>query len=240
MCLPHSCVATRAVRTHRERRFQSLFFCCVTSQRTWRFPLQRVYGPLPSNGCFSVSKVLALSKYATISFGSYVVSLLTASQITNRTKPHKLFENERVEVTEGWRNLLNRKLHNFYALLIIINVERSMREYSTHARYEMCMQNIRIHLSIQKSPPLSRVMLLTLLCHKSDFSWGTCTALGSTGLACARRALFSQRCFRISAARCTTSERWSVFRVLVPRYEAKYWYVACLVRIPDLVMIWNF
>jgi hypothetical protein len=38
----------------------------VTSQSTWRVPLLRVYGPLPSNGCFSASTFLALSKYATI------------------------------------------------------------------------------------------------------------------------------------------------------------------------------
>jgi hypothetical protein len=38
----------------------------VTSQLTWRVPLLRVYGPLPSNGCFSASTALAFSKYATI------------------------------------------------------------------------------------------------------------------------------------------------------------------------------
>jgi hypothetical protein len=65
-CLPHSCIATSATRTHRERRLQHLFYCCVTSQRTWRVPLLRVYGPLPSNGCFSASTVLALRKYATV------------------------------------------------------------------------------------------------------------------------------------------------------------------------------
>jgi hypothetical protein len=66
MCLPHSCVATRMARIHRERRLQHVFYCCVTSQRTWRVPLQRNYRPLPSNGCFSASTVVALSKYATI------------------------------------------------------------------------------------------------------------------------------------------------------------------------------
>jgi hypothetical protein len=66
MCLQHSCVATSAVQTHRERRLQHLFYCCVTSQRTWHVLLLRVYGPLPRNGCFSSFTVLALSKYATI------------------------------------------------------------------------------------------------------------------------------------------------------------------------------
>jgi hypothetical protein len=66
MCLPDSCVATSAARIHRERRLQYLFYSCVTSQRTWRVPLLRVYGPLPSNGCISASTVLALSKYATL------------------------------------------------------------------------------------------------------------------------------------------------------------------------------
>jgi hypothetical protein len=66
MCLPHSCVATRAARIHRKRRLQHLSYCCVTSQRTWRVPLLRVYGPLPSNDCFSAAIVLSLSKYATI------------------------------------------------------------------------------------------------------------------------------------------------------------------------------
>jgi hypothetical protein len=47
--------------THRERRLQNIFHCFVTSQRTWRVPLLRVYGPLPSNGYFSTSTVLALS-----------------------------------------------------------------------------------------------------------------------------------------------------------------------------------
>jgi hypothetical protein len=66
ICLPHSCVATSAARIHRERRLQHIFHCYVTSQRTQRIPLLRVYGPLPDNGCFSASTVLALSKYATI------------------------------------------------------------------------------------------------------------------------------------------------------------------------------
>jgi hypothetical protein len=68
MCLPHSCVATSAARIHRERRLQRLFYP-VTSQRMWRVPLLRVYGPLPGNDCFSASTVLALSKYATIDWG---------------------------------------------------------------------------------------------------------------------------------------------------------------------------
>jgi hypothetical protein len=37
MCLPH-----RATRIHRERRLQHLFYCCMTSQSTWRAPLLRV------------------------------------------------------------------------------------------------------------------------------------------------------------------------------------------------------
>jgi hypothetical protein len=36
-------------RIHRERRLQHLFYCCVTSPRTWRVPLLRVYVPSPSN-----------------------------------------------------------------------------------------------------------------------------------------------------------------------------------------------
>jgi hypothetical protein len=39
MCLPHSCVATSAARTHRKRRLQNLFHCCVTSQHMWGVPL---------------------------------------------------------------------------------------------------------------------------------------------------------------------------------------------------------
>jgi hypothetical protein len=66
MCLRHRCLATNAARTHRKRRLQLLFYCCMTSQRMWRVPLLRVYGPLPSKGCFSASTVLALSKYATV------------------------------------------------------------------------------------------------------------------------------------------------------------------------------
>jgi hypothetical protein len=66
MCLPCSCVATSAELTHRERHLQHLFYCCVKSQLTWCVPLLPVYGPLTSNGCFSASTVLALSKYATI------------------------------------------------------------------------------------------------------------------------------------------------------------------------------
>jgi hypothetical protein len=58
MCLPYSCVATSAAQTHRERRLQLLFCCCVTSQRMWRVPLLRVYRPLPSKGCFSASTLL--------------------------------------------------------------------------------------------------------------------------------------------------------------------------------------
>jgi hypothetical protein len=65
MCLPHSCVATRA-RTYRERRLQHLLYYCVTSERTWRVPLLRVYGPSRTDVCFSASTVLALSKSATI------------------------------------------------------------------------------------------------------------------------------------------------------------------------------
>jgi hypothetical protein len=68
MSLQHSCVATSAARSHRERHLQHLFYCCVTSQRTWRVPLLRVYWPLPNNGCFSASTVLALSKYTTLLF----------------------------------------------------------------------------------------------------------------------------------------------------------------------------
>jgi hypothetical protein len=66
--LPHSCVATSATRTHTERRLQHLFYCCLTSQRTWRIPLLRVYGPLPRNVWFSNSTVLPLSIYATVSY----------------------------------------------------------------------------------------------------------------------------------------------------------------------------
>jgi hypothetical protein len=42
ICLPHSCVATRAARIHRERSLQQLFNCCVTSERTRRIPLLHV------------------------------------------------------------------------------------------------------------------------------------------------------------------------------------------------------
>jgi hypothetical protein len=51
---------------HIERRLQHLFYCCMTSQRTWRVPLLRMYGPLPNNGCFSVWTVFALIKNATM------------------------------------------------------------------------------------------------------------------------------------------------------------------------------
>jgi hypothetical protein len=40
--------------------------CNISSIVAGRVSLLRVYGPLPSNGCFSTSTVLALSKYATI------------------------------------------------------------------------------------------------------------------------------------------------------------------------------
>jgi hypothetical protein len=63
MCLPHSCLPKSAAWTHKKRRLQHLLYCCVTSQRTWRIPMLRVYGPLSSNGYFSGSTVLALSKY---------------------------------------------------------------------------------------------------------------------------------------------------------------------------------
>jgi hypothetical protein len=56
ICLPHSCVAKSAARAHREHRLQHLFYCCVMSQRTWRVPMLRMYGPLPSNGSFSASR----------------------------------------------------------------------------------------------------------------------------------------------------------------------------------------
>jgi hypothetical protein len=36
----------------------TLFYCFVTSEGMWRFPLLRVYGPLPSNCCFSASTFL--------------------------------------------------------------------------------------------------------------------------------------------------------------------------------------
>jgi hypothetical protein len=55
-CLPHKCVAMSVARTHRKRRLQHLFYCCMTSQRTWHIPLLRVYEPLPSNGSFSASR----------------------------------------------------------------------------------------------------------------------------------------------------------------------------------------
>jgi hypothetical protein len=41
---------TASERTYREHRLQHLFYCYVTSPRTWCVPLLRVYGPLPSNG----------------------------------------------------------------------------------------------------------------------------------------------------------------------------------------------
>jgi hypothetical protein len=66
MCLPHRCIATSAALTHRQSRLQHLLYCCVTSQRKQRVSLLRVYGPLPSNGCFSASAVLALMKYSTV------------------------------------------------------------------------------------------------------------------------------------------------------------------------------
>jgi hypothetical protein len=53
-------------RTHRERRLHHLFYCCATSPLTWHVTLLCVYGPLPSNGCFSTSTVFALSKYVTV------------------------------------------------------------------------------------------------------------------------------------------------------------------------------
>jgi hypothetical protein len=66
MCLPLNCTAMRAAQSHRERRLQYLLYCCVTSEHTWCVPLLRVYGPLPSNGCFSASTVLAFSECATV------------------------------------------------------------------------------------------------------------------------------------------------------------------------------
>jgi hypothetical protein len=62
MCLSHRWVATTAARTTENTALVLL----RVSQRTWRVPLLRVYGPLPSNGCLSASTVFALSKYATI------------------------------------------------------------------------------------------------------------------------------------------------------------------------------
>jgi hypothetical protein len=61
VCLPHRCIATSAAQPHRECRLQNLFYFYVTSQRTWRVPLLRVY-----NGCSSTSAVLTSTKYATI------------------------------------------------------------------------------------------------------------------------------------------------------------------------------
>jgi hypothetical protein len=61
MCLPHSCAATILARTHIER-----IYCCVTSQHKLCAPLLRMYGPLPRNGCFSASIIVAFNKYATI------------------------------------------------------------------------------------------------------------------------------------------------------------------------------
>jgi hypothetical protein len=37
--------------------YPHLFYCCVTSQHIWWVPLLHVYGPLPSNSCFSASTV---------------------------------------------------------------------------------------------------------------------------------------------------------------------------------------
>jgi hypothetical protein len=54
-----SCIATSVAWTHREHCLQHLFYCCVTCSFY-------VYGPRPSNSCFSTSTVLALSKYATV------------------------------------------------------------------------------------------------------------------------------------------------------------------------------
>jgi hypothetical protein len=87
MCLPHSCVATSAARTHWQRRLQHLFYCCVTSPRTWRVPLLRVYGPPPSNDCSSASTVLVSSKYGTI---WCTVIQWGCSKINKTQPPHKV------------------------------------------------------------------------------------------------------------------------------------------------------
>jgi hypothetical protein len=69
--LIHCCKG--AARTQRELRLQHLFYCCLTSQRTWRVPLLRMYGPSPGNSCFSASTVLTLSKYATIFYVRFIL-----------------------------------------------------------------------------------------------------------------------------------------------------------------------
>jgi hypothetical protein len=71
----------RLPRTHREHHLQHLFYCCMTSQYTWHIPLLHVYGPLPSNNCFSASIVLALSKYATIFFLINCISFIAFNLI---------------------------------------------------------------------------------------------------------------------------------------------------------------
>jgi hypothetical protein len=78
--LIHYCmdVFTALLRSRALRGTQKtpLFYRYVTSQRTWRVSLLRVYGPLPSNGCFSASTVLALSKYSTINLAIWHYFLL--------------------------------------------------------------------------------------------------------------------------------------------------------------------
>jgi hypothetical protein len=80
MCLPHRCIAMSAARTRRERCLQHLFYCCLTSQFTWRVHLLRVYEPLPSNGCFSTFTVLSLRKYATI-FWEVITSTILSKKL---------------------------------------------------------------------------------------------------------------------------------------------------------------
>jgi hypothetical protein len=115
MCLPHSCVATSATRTHRERCLQHPFYCCVASQRTSCVPLLNMYGPLHSNGCFSASTVPALSKYATLcSLYKYLLVHLilcprgTTARFETSPPPRKKFSESLLHL-KLWRILRSQR-----------------------------------------------------------------------------------------------------------------------------------
>jgi hypothetical protein len=57
----------------RKHRFQKYLYCCIRIRcrgNVFTEPLPRISEPFASNGCFSRSTVLALSKYATVAFGN--------------------------------------------------------------------------------------------------------------------------------------------------------------------------
>jgi hypothetical protein len=94
-------LATTATRTHRERRLRHLFYCSVTSQHTWRVPSLRVYGPLPSNACFSASSVLALSKYATLQ-STASLPLRITEQLAQWSSPIRSAKYQADEMWDGF------------------------------------------------------------------------------------------------------------------------------------------